>query len=116
MGHFRNFKLGVYCTAQTLSRLTKDRLETEWTYLEKYVGVDKVYLETYRGDTTVDRETMGMFLDFFKSHNVETAGGITTVTPDLSPEDQKRQRLFHTFCYSNLRRRAAEDRHRPGPL
>lgn len=101
MGHFRNFKLCVYCTAQTLSRLTKERLETEWAYLEKYVGVDKVYLETYRGDTTVDRETMRMFLDFFKSHNVETAGGITTVTPDLSPEDQKRQRLFHTFCYSN---------------
>lgn len=101
MGHFHNFKMGVYCTAQTLNRLDKDRLEKEWAYLEKYVGVDKVYLETYRGGTTVEKEHMRLFLDFFQSHGVETAGGFTTVVPDLSEEDEKRQRLFHTYCYSN---------------
>ena len=101
MGYFSNFKLGVYCTAQTLSRLTPERLGEEWAYLEKYVGVDKVYLETYRGDTTVEREQMEKMIGFFKQHGVEIAGGITTVTPDLSAEDRKRQRLFHTFCYSN---------------
>ena len=77
------------------------RLEREWAYLEKYVGVDKVYLETYRGGTTVEKEHMRLFLDFFRSHGVETAGGFTTVVPDLSEEDEKRQRLFHTYCYSN---------------
>lgn len=101
MGHFRNFKTGIYCTAQTLSRLDRERLEKEWAYLEKYVGVDKVYLETYRGNTTVEKEHMQMFVDFFRGHGVEIAGGITTVTPDLSEEDAKRQRLLHSFCYSN---------------
>ena len=101
MGHFKHFKTGIYCTAQTLSRLDEERLEKEWEYLEKYVGIDKVYLETYRGDTTVDREHMQIFIDFFRGHGVEIAGGITTVTPDLSEEDTKRQRLLHTFCYSN---------------
>ena len=101
MGHFKHFKTGIYCTAQTLSRLDEERLEKEWAYLEKYVGVDKVYLETYRGDTTVDKEHMQIFVDFFRGNGVEIAGGITTVTPDLSEEDAKRQRLLHTFCYSN---------------
>ena len=101
MGHFHHFKMGVYCTAQTLSRLDEKRLEQEWTYLEKYVGIDKVYLETYRGGTTVDAQRMRMFLDFFHRHGVETAGGITTVVPDLSDGDKKRQRLFGTYCYSN---------------
>ena len=55
MGHFKHFKMAIYCTAQTLSHLDEEHLEKEWAYLEKYVGVDKVYLETYRGDTTVDK-------------------------------------------------------------
>lgn len=101
MGHFKHFKMGIYCTAQTLSRLNRERLEQEWEYLEKYVGVDKVYLETYRGETTVEKEHMQMFVDFFRSHGVEISGGITTVTPDLSEEDTKRQRILHSFCYSN---------------
>ena len=101
MGHFNHFKLGVYCTAQTLSRLTEERLEAEWAYLEKYVGVDKVYLETYRGEAYVERDHMEMLIKFFQQHGVEVAGGITTVTPDLTPEDRKRHRLLHTFCYSN---------------
>ena len=50
MGHFNHFKLGVYCTAQTLSRLTEERLEAEWAYLEKYVGVDR----PYKGDGARD--------------------------------------------------------------
>ena len=101
MNHFHHFKLAVYCTAQTLSHMTEERLEEEWAYLEKYVGVDKVYLETYRGDATVERGHMKRLIGFFGRHGVEVAGGITTVTPDLSKEDQKRQRIFHTFCYSN---------------
>ncbi len=101
MGHFNHFKVSIYCTAQTLSRLSPERLSQEWEYLEKYVGVDKVYLETYRGETWVDREHMKLFLDFFQARGVEISGGVTTVTPNLSDEDAKRQRLLGTFCYSN---------------
>lgn len=105
MSHYRNFRTAVYCTAQTLSALDEKKLEQEWAYLEKYVGIDKVYLETYRDGTLVREPQMQMLKNFFQSKGVETAGGITAVTPDLSDEDRKRQRLFHTFCYSNEKMR-----------
>ena len=101
MGHYENFRAAIYCTAQTLSAIDGWRLEREWEFLEKYVGVDKVYLETFRNGTLVPEGQIRMIRDFFQSHGVETAGGITAVTPDLSEEDGKRQRLFSTFCYSN---------------
>ena len=101
MGHYENFRAAIYCTAQTLSVIDGRRLEREWEFLEKYVGVDKVYLETFRNGTLVPEGQIRMIRDFFQSHGVETAGGITAVTPDLSEEDGKRQRLFSTFCYSN---------------
>ena len=87
MKHFKNFKTCVYCTAQTLASLDEATLARDYAYLEKYVGIDKVYLK--------------MIQNFFKKHGVEIAGGITTVTPPLEKDNVKRQRLFQTFCYSN---------------
>ncbi len=105
MGHFTNFKTCVYCTAQTLSSLDEETLTRDYAYLEKYVGIDKVYLETYRDGTWVAADHMKMIQNFFLNHGVEIAGGITTVTPPLVKEDEKRQRLFQTFCYSNEKMR-----------
>ena len=51
MRHFKNFKTCVYCTAQTLASLDETTLARDYAYLEKYVGIDKVYLETYRDGT-----------------------------------------------------------------
>ena len=101
MRHFKNFKTCVYCTAQTLASLDETTLARDYAYLEKYVGIDKVYLETYRDGTWVAIDHMKMIQNFFKEHGVEIAGGITTVTPPLEKDDAKRQRLFQTFCYSN---------------
>lgn len=101
MKHFKNFKTCVYCTAQTLASLDEATLARDYAYLEKYVGIDKVYLETYRDGTWVSIDHMKMIQNFFKKHGVEIAGGITTVTPPLEKDDVKRQRLFQTFCYSN---------------
>lgn len=105
MGHFTNFKTCVYCTAQTLSSLDEETLTRDYAYLEKYVGIDKIYLETYRDGTWVAADHMKMIQNFFLNHGVEIAGGITTVTPPLVKEDEKRQRLFQTFCYSNEKMR-----------
>ena len=101
MKHFKNFKTCVYCTAQTLASLDETTLARDYAYLEKYVGIDKVYLETYRDGTWVAIDHMKMIQNFFKEHGVEIAGGITAVTPPLEKDDAKRQRLFQTFCYSN---------------
>jgi hypothetical protein len=70
-------------------------------FFEKYVGVDKVYLETFRSETA-SKEQVDRCKRIFAEHGVRVSGGITTVTVDLDAEDRKqRRRLFNTFCYSN---------------
>ena len=101
MRHFNNFKLTVYCVAQILEKMDLNTLKEQYEFIEKYVGLDKVYLEPYRDGHWVEKDKMKEFIDFFKSKNVEVAGGFTTVVPDIDDEDKKRQRLFGTFCYSN---------------
>jgi len=101
MGHFKNFKLTVFCVASILEKMDLETLEKQYDFIEKYVGLDKVYLEPYRGGLWVSKEKIKEISDFFKSKNVEVAGGFTTVMPDLDKEDEKRQRIFGTLCYSN---------------
>ncbi|MBP5298372.1 MAG: hypothetical protein J6Z09_04400, partial [Lachnospiraceae bacterium] len=105
MSHFSNFKVTVYCVAQVLEKMELKDLEAQYDFIEKYVGLDKVYLEPYRDGCLVDKDKLKGFIDFFKSRNVEVAGGFTTVVPDLGEEDKKRQRLFGTFCYTNPKMR-----------
>lgn len=100
MGHYQSFKTVIYCTADWVERTTQEQLEEQYAFMEKYIGVDKVYLEPYR-DRLASREQIRMMKQFFGERNVEVSGGITTVTGDLSEKDRKRQRLFDTFCYSN---------------
>ena len=70
MKHFKNFKTCVYCTAQTLASLDETTLARDYAYLEKYVGIDKVYLETYRDGTWVAIDHMKMIQNFFKKHRL----------------------------------------------
>ena len=100
MSHYRNFKTVIYCIAHWTDQVWLEHLEKEYEFLEKYIGVDKVYLETYR-DVLASKEQILMIKEFFEKKGVEVSGGITTVTSDLTEEDQKRQRIFHTFCYCN---------------
>ena len=100
MSLFKNFKSVVYCVAQWADHVSEEQLRKEADWLQKYVGVDKVYLETYRGQYA-RKEQLEMIKRVLKEYNIEVSGGITTVTPDLNESDKKRQRLFETFCYSN---------------
>ncbi len=106
MGHFNCFKSVVYIPAQVAAAFTRERLEEEYQFLEKYVGLDKVYLETNRDGCLVERDQMIMVRDTLRSFGVEVSGGITTTTPDLEESDRDKQRLFGTFCYSNAAMRA----------
>ncbi len=105
MAHYNNFKLTVYCVASILERMDMDTLEKQYEFIEKYVGLDKVYLEPYRGNVLVEKDKIRQIADFFRSKGVEVSGGMTTVVPNLDDEDKKRQRLFGTFCYSNQKMR-----------
>ncbi|MCR5278840.1 MAG: hypothetical protein K6E19_05295 [Lachnospiraceae bacterium] len=105
MSHYANFKVTVYCVAQVLDRMDLETLSRQYDFIEKYIGIDKVYLEPYRGGCFVDKDKMRSFISFFKEKGIEVSGGFTTVVPDLSDDDKKKQRLFGTFCYSNAKMR-----------
>lgn len=102
---YKNFKTVTYCVAGWVNHVTEEQLRKEADFLQKYVKIDKIYLETYR-DEFASREQIEMFKRVMKDYNIEVSGGITTVTPDLNESDKKRQRLFNTFCYCNEPMRA----------
>lgn len=109
MGNYKNFKTVVYCIAQWAEKITEPELRKQAEWFQKYIGIDKVYLETYRGEFA-SKAQIEMIKRVLGEYNIEISGGITTVCPDLSEEDKKRQRLFGTFCYSNpeMRKRVQE--------
>ena len=105
MSYFKNFKSVTYCVAQWVDGVTEPELRKQADWLQKYVGIDKVYLETFRG-SFARKEQILMIKKVLKEYGIEVSGGITTVTPDLNKSDKKRQRLFETFCYCNEPMRA----------
>ena len=56
MGHFNNFKVTVYCVSAILQNMDLETLEKQYNFIEKYVGIDKVYLEPYRGSHWVEKD------------------------------------------------------------
>ncbi len=102
---YKNFKTVTYCVAGWVNHITEEQLRKDADFLQKYVKIDKIYLETYR-DEFAKREQLEMIKRVMKEYGIEVSGGITTVTPDLNESDKKRQRLFNTFCYCNEPMRA----------
>lgn len=78
MGHYKNFETVVYCTAHQdwTGEMTEERLEKEYAFFEKYIGLDKIYLETFR-DYLAPREQIRMIKKFFEKKGVKVSGGIT---------------------------------------
>lgn len=105
MSYFKNFKTVTYCVAQWADKISEEELKKEAEWLQKYVYIDKVYLETFRG-TFARKEQIEMIKRVLAEYKIEVSGGITTVTPDLNESDKKRHRLFETFCYCNEPMRA----------
>ena len=102
---YKNFKTVTYCVAGWVNHVTEEQLRKDADFLQKYVKIDKIYLETYR-DEFASPEQIEMVKRVMKDYGIEVSGGITTVTPDLNESDKKRQRLFNTFCYCNEPMRA----------
>lgn len=100
MGHYKNFDMTTYFVAQGTKSTTKEKLEREIEWFEKYLKLDKVYLEAFRGDSFASEEQVRMVKETFEEHGIRVEGGITTCIP--TPEgDKPKQRMFDTFCYND---------------
>jgi hypothetical protein len=100
MGNYRNFKLVYYFVAQATARVEKEKLEKDIAFFERYMRVDKVYLEPFRSGIMADADHVKLCKSVFEKHGVEVAGGLTTTI--TTPEgDEPKQRLFDTFCYND---------------
>ncbi len=101
MGAYKNFKTVVYCVAYWVENITEEELNKQIEWFSRYVKIDKVYVETFRELVASEKQIL-MCKRVFEEHGIEVAGGITTVIADQNDTDsRKRQRLFHTGCYSN---------------
>ena len=99
MGNYRNFKLVAYFVAQATAHITREELEKQLAFFEKYLRLDKVYLEPWRGELASHAQ-VEMCREVFQAHGIEVAGGLTTIIP--TPEGARpKQRLFDTFCYND---------------
>ena len=101
MGQYRHFKLVIYCTAQSMVKITEEELETQLAFFQKYSGCDKVYLEPYRDGLMIPDEQLEMLKRFFLSKGIEVSGALTTTCEDLCEADAEKQRLGGTYCYTN---------------
>ncbi|MBQ3704942.1 MAG: permease [Clostridia bacterium] len=99
MGNYRNFTLATYFVAHAAARVKREELEEQLAFMERYLRLDKVYLEPWRGELA-SHDQIEMIREVFHAHGIRVAGGLTTVIP--TPERARpKQRLFETFCYND---------------
>lgn len=103
MRNYKNFKSVIYCPVGWVTKVTDADLEKEFEFFQKYIGVDKVYIEPYRSGELATREQLVKLKTFFESKGVEVAGGFTTTTTwrEIPGKEYKRQRLFETYCFTD---------------
>ena len=106
MNHFKNFKVSVYFMAQGFDETDDLKLQKEYDFIEKYAGIDKIYLENFRGEDVVSKDKIKKAADFFRSKGVEVAGGMTATYKPRSESDREKNRLFDTLCYCDETMRA----------
>ena len=76
---YKHFNASLYCPVFNLISITDfDDFNRRFQLLEKNIKIGKVYLETYRGGVTIDKEQMLKVKAFFEQKGVIVAGGITT--------------------------------------
>lgn len=100
MGNYKNFDLVVYFVADGVVNTTKEKLQSEIDFFNRYMRLDKVYLEPFREGVFASEEQLRMCKEVFDQNGIRTEGGITTSMPDI-PGHESKQRMFNTFCYND---------------
>ncbi len=100
MGNYKNFELVVYFVAHGVKNVNEAELNRQIEFFEKYMRIDKVYLEPFRDGCFASEEQLRLCKDIFAKHGIKSQGGITTSMPDPEGAHPK-QRLFNVMCYND---------------
>ena len=102
MGNYKNFELTTYFVAGGTVKTTKEQLKKDIAWFNRYLKLDKVYLEAFRGGDFADEAQVRMVKETLEEAGIRVEGGITTAikTPD---GEKPKQRLFDTFCYNDAK-------------
>ncbi|GEM44520.1 permease [Deinococcus cellulosilyticus] len=101
---YQNFKLALYCPAPDLLHITEQQLEKDLAFFQNHLKLSKVYLESHRGDISLEKADLLHLKAFFESRGIEVSGGITPTLPDTYRAGYGR--LFGGICYTDERSRA----------
>ena len=104
------FRVAVYIPVFVVEKMKDSAyLESSWKDLSSQVGVDKVYIETYRSGTSADDALLETVKKFFTDHGVQVAGGIAYVgAGDTAGSDAENdsEGQFISMCYTDPKQRA----------
>lgn len=92
--YYKNFGVAIYCRIYDVQKMADSKwLEESFNVLQKYLKINKVYLETHRDMIVPEKELIQKIKTFFESKGVKTSGGVAFVASEGM--------LSRTFCYSN---------------
>ncbi len=100
MGNYKNFELVVYFIAHGVKNVDKEKLDNQIAFFKKYMRIDKVYIEPFRGGCFASEEQLRLCKQIFEDNGIRAQGGITTSMPDPEGAHPK-QRLFEVLCYND---------------
>ncbi len=105
---YKNFKTALYCPVGNLNAITDiAEFGKRFSYIEKHVHIDKVYLETYRSNEFVGRDKIIGLKEFFESKGIKVSGGITTTGGNAHDEFgfHHDEFGFVSLCYTSKEHR-----------
>ena len=75
---YRNFDVALYCSIQDMRRLAESPqwAEESWALINRFMKVDKVWLETFRGGERTPEADVLKVKAFFAAKGIATSGGI----------------------------------------
>jgi hypothetical protein len=91
---YKNFNVAIYSRVFEVQKMADlDWLKSRFDVMQRYIKVDKVYLETHRDMVVADEATINQARDFLVSRGVQVSGGIT-----ITVKERNRNR---SYCYTN---------------
>jgi hypothetical protein len=95
---YRHFNVAIYARVYEVQKMADlDWLKSRFAVMQRYIKVDKVYLETHRDMVVAEESTIEQARNFLLSRGVKVSGGITYTT-------NERNRL-QAYCYTKPQQR-----------